>query len=119
MKEFKYEPQPLKTDKGTEVPNPFKGHILIQVPKYKERMKLIKELNMNLDAKGEIALSSDNFETASKMYDIADKYVKSLSVKRGKEEFNSIEELEYDQEGSNLILEAANVVLSGIRMGKS
>ena len=114
MKEFIYKPE----ERGNKT---FKGEILISIPKYKERLGMIKGLNFQFNEKGEVQGGSEQFESAIKIVDIAEKHVKqlALTVIETGEKISTLDDLEYSQEGTELMNEVANFVLSGVQLGKS
>ncbi len=115
MKQFSYQPQLQKDEKLV-----FEGEVVINLPKYSERLALLKSLNFKTSNDGKVEASSDQIDSMIKMIEIASKHVASVKVRRIDDgyEFNSIDELEYDKEGSELINEIANVIMSGVKMGK-
>ena len=111
MKEFKYEVKPNESHN-------FKGYITVKVPRYKERMALLRETNIKITDKGEVEAGAEKFDLAIKLAEIAEDHIAKVSVKRGEEEFNTYEDLEYLEEGTALISEVGSMVISGIKMGK-
>lgn len=112
MKEFVY-----KINKSES--HEFEGEIVLTVPKYKERLKLLKQTNMKFNAKGEISSEVDQFDMAEKIAEIAEAHIKSIDLTRDGEKFISIDELEYEADYGVLISEVGSAILSGITMGKN
>ncbi len=115
MKQFSYKPQLQKDDKPV-----FSGEVVIQLPRYAERMMLLKSINFKASGDGKVDFAGDQIDSLVRMIGIAEKHVLSVNVTRVEDgyEFKSIEDLEYDKDGSELINEIANVVISGVKMGK-
>lgn len=113
MKEFKFVP---KKESG------FEGNIMVKVPKYKERMKLLRECNFKLDAEGNVGSGMEQFDSIDKLISITESNVSSVSLVYGEGDgacsIDSIEELGYYQEGVELITELGNLILSGFALGK-
>lgn len=131
MKEFAYTPQPVERvlegkvvldEEGKPVTDPslFKGEIILKIPKYAERLKLVGQLAVNIESDGQVKTTKETMAAAIKMAEIAQEHIVSLKVENveTKEVYASFDDLEYDQDGTALINECANVVVNGIRMGK-
>jgi hypothetical protein len=119
MRTYDYIPQD-KTIDGTVIPTPFKGSVKIKVPKYTDRLRLMKECNFKVRADGQIDPNTDMIDQAIKMVEVAKKHVLEVDLVRDedKERFTDFESLEYDSDGSEVINEIANFVMSGGRLGK-
>lgn len=117
MTEIEYIPQ------GTaEKPSPFEGSVIIKMPRQKERIAMIKELKFKPNGEGAIDVNeNEGFDLAEKMIDIVEKHVGAIAVvhKSSGKTFSSLAELELYQEGTELISEIGNVVLSGIKLGNA
>ena len=93
-------------------PSPFKGIIIFEICKYTERLKMMKECNIGVEKK--------DTDTV-KMVEIALKKITKVELTRiddGKE-FKTTEELEFDKEGSAVLMQIANDVLTGVRLGEN
>lgn len=113
MKQFKYAPQ-LKDDAGNLI---FTGTVTIDMPKYKDRLALVKEVNFKVE-NGEISTGADQIDSMIKLAEIVEKHVKEIDLKVKDYELKSFEDLQYNKSGSDLINELGNVLLSGMTMGK-
>lgn len=115
MKDYVYKPE-------VNADSEFSGEVKIKIPSYKERLKIIKEMNFSFNSDGSLntSNSSSQIDIASNFVDIVEKHVEEVKVKLNEsdEEFNSIDDLGYCEEGTVLINELANLVISGIRLGK-
>lgn len=110
MKEFKFVPK-------NEV---FEGFVTVRVPKYMDRLKLLKECNFSFGANGEVNAGSGQFESIEKMVSVVEKHVSAVEivVKSTQEAIKSLDDLSYTAEGSELINELANLILGGFKLGK-
>lgn len=98
--------------KTSEVDSPFSGIVIINVPKYTERLKLQKKCNLAAK-EGSIdqaALAKIGLEHITKVELVHIKSEKAITDK---------EELEYSKEGADVILSIANDVLGGISLGEN
>ena len=112
MKEFKY---------AVPAESIFEGHVLLSIPKYKARIKAIKDLNLQVKENGEVETSTSQFDSVEKIIDLVEKHVLAvdLKVKESGEELKEVDDLGYSQEGSELINEIGNMLLGGIKLGKN
>lgn len=119
MRVFDYHPQKREVD-GNMIDPVFEGVIKVKVPKYCDRLKLMKDANFKISSTGEIDPTVDLLEQAMKMVEIAQSHTESVKLKRVDDgfEIKSFEDLEYDKDGSDLINEIANFVIGGGRLGK-
>ena len=113
MKEFTYNPK-LEVD-GKKV---FDGDVTIAIPKYKERLAMLKDINFKFNGT-EIDAGLGQIDSMIKMVEIAELHIKRFNLTRNGEYITSVDDLQYDKEGSDLLNEIGNVILSGIPMGKS
>lgn len=97
----------------TEIKNQnFEGHVEIDVPRFKERMELVKKVSLEGNE------LSNNVTQASLLVDLAYEKTKSLSIKhKSGKEFNSIEELEVYKDGIEAIYLIGSFVINGIPLG--
>jgi hypothetical protein len=97
----------------TEIKNAnFEGHAEIDMPKFKDRMDLVKQVSLEGNE------LSSNITQASKLVDLAYEKTKSLKLKhKSGKEFNSIEELEVYKDGIEAIYLIGSYVINGIPLG--
>jgi len=110
MKLYKFEPKELYSLDGEKLSSPFTGYVELQIPTYKERLTLVKEVGM-FDEK-------QAMNNLDKMFEIVESRVKEVKMKYGNEEFNSLDELSYYSEGSLIINECGKIILQGIPLGE-
>lgn len=108
MREFDFTPK-------SEV---FKGTIKVRVPSYKERVGLMKELNIKFNSNGSLDLS-EGVDLFGLLADKIEQFVVAVDLKCGKHNFSSIEDLSYYAEGSEVVNELIAVLMNGMSLGKS
>jgi hypothetical protein len=110
MKVYKYEPKMIGTPEG-EVESSFDGCIEVEIPTYRERLDLVK--SMNIDPK------NANIDHAVGLIVEVEKRIKSvnLNLKNTNEKITTFEELGYYQQGSAIINEIGRFIISGIPLG--
>lgn len=99
----------------TIIKSNFSVEIQLELLKYSERIKLLKEMNFQ-EKDGKI--DGNAVDQASKLEELVKKQIKSIKVKTASKEFNSIEELEYFDEYTEIINELSIIVLRGPKMGE-
>lgn len=97
----------------------FTGVIVLKVPQYKERIKLLKECNFKLGAEGEVTNNNEQFDSIEKLAEITEKHIERVDLKMNDQEIKSIEDLGYYAEGVELINEVGGLVLNGFTLGKN
>ena len=109
MKELKYE---VKA-KG------WSGHVMIDMPSYKEKLAILKEVNIKVGAGGAVASDDNAMEMVEKLYAKMEKLVKAVDlVHEGGTEVKSLDDLGYYAEGQEVIQEIQGVLTQGISLGK-
>jgi hypothetical protein len=98
----------------------FSGHIKFQLLKFRERLKLTKELDFKSDAQGNVVVDKNMVDTATKLIDLTEPFFLEVSVKHvsGKEA-KSFEDLEYDPCFDEIIPVLCSMVLNAGKLGKS
>jgi hypothetical protein len=114
MKEFAYVP---KAD------SPFTGKITVKIPSHKERLKLMKQVSFDVQKDGTMEKKKGTLDSAVDMSEIIHAHVVKVELQAKVEdsfvEISSIEELGYYLEGSQIFNELGNLLIGGIRLGKS
>ena len=119
MKEFSYVPKSKVVD-GVEIPAAFTGKIGISIPKFTERVKLLKEVQFGNTVPGQ-SDAANNLDFSVKMAEIAKSHTVRVALTRvsTQETLSSFEDLEYDTDGTDLINQIGHMVLTGISLGKN
>lgn len=97
----------------------FEGTIKVKVPKHVERIKVIRDLNTKIEANGELVKTG--MDSAEKLMEFAKSNIESVNLKRIEDglEVKSIEWLEYDVDGAEILSDISQVLLAGVKLGKS
>ena len=98
---------------------PYKGEVVIEVVRYKDRLRYIKECNFKIDSTGNVEIGGDQIESFIKMIELAEKHVKKVDVKHGDIHATSFDEMQDYLEFDNLVSLVASAVLNGGSVGKS
>ena len=97
----------------------FEGSIVLKVPQYKERLKLLKECNFKLGANGDIINNDSQFDSIEKLAEITEKHIEKVNLTCNGNEIKSVEDLGYYAEGVELLNEVGGLILNGFSLGKN
>ncbi len=97
----------------------FQGEVVLRVPSYDDRMDITKECAMQINEQ-EIS-NGTHFDSMKKLVSFAKKHIKSCDLVKESNgrEFKDPKELEYDDDGGNLLLEIGGFLRQGVSLGKS
>ena len=120
MYQMTWKPKTLEIN-GGQVESAFEGEILLQAPKYVERIAYFKELALLSGKVLDAANTEENAERVSKMIDIARKHIVKVNLKRKDDGivFSSIDDLEFDSDGGDILIQVCAYLLEGARLGKN
>lgn len=96
------------------------GEVVINLLKKKERMQLIADMGYELNEAGEVATKGKSFSELDEfLTQKLNEQVESVSLlhTESEMEFNSLEDLEYFQEGSKLYALLTKVLVNGPSLG--
>ena len=100
----------------------FEGVIRINMPRHKDRIKMIRDMNLNGAIKdGQAVVDSTNgMDSAIFMSEKMEQFIISVNVKHIESgtEIKTLEELECFSEGVALINEVGGVIFNGVSLGK-
>ena len=96
----------------------FSGSIILNLPSYKEKLAILKELKIKVGADGASAAEQDGMELVEKLYAKLESMVKSVDLKYDEVEFKSLDDLGYYAEGQLVVSELQNLLTSGVSLGK-
>jgi hypothetical protein len=99
--------------------SPFSGKVILKIPKYLERLELVKKFQFGVNKQSEVE-ASDQVDSTMKAFELIGPHVVSveLEIKETSEKITDLEELGYYQEGLALMMELAGFILGGIKLGK-
>ena len=101
--------------------SPFEGSVEIEIPKYTQRLKYIRDCNFVTGTDGEISAGMDNVDSIISMIESARPHVKNVKVKNVEtgDEASSFEELEDNPAFDALLPVLAPLVLNGGKVGNA
>lgn len=95
----------------------FSGSIVLEIPSYKEKLAILKEVGVKVGKDG-VDSGSDPMELVGKLYAEMEKRVKSVNLKYGEVEFKSLDDLGYYAESQAVIQELQAILTGGMSLGK-
>jgi len=99
------------------IKNSYSVIVELELLKYKDRIKLIKDMNFQVKPDGSI--DGNPLDQMEKLTDTVRRQIKSIRIKTSEREYTSLEELEYFVEYSEIINELIGVVMNGVKMGEA
>lgn len=122
MKEFKHPvrlARAVKDGEDTVEQVLADGHVIVKVPSYKERMKLMKD--MGIDFKKAASGDTSGFDPEvflEKGYDELEKSLVSMEIKLGDEVITDLEDLSHYEVFQEFLMEMAGLMMGGIKLGE-
>lgn len=118
MKTIQFVPEACKASEGKEAR--FEGHVEIECPKFNERYELIEKAGFEMDAEGRILTGIKQLPALRKSVELSKPFVKSVALKKieGGVEYKSFEDLEYDPDCDEVLIEIGSQVMNGFRVSK-
>lgn len=102
----------------------FEGFIKIKMPRYKERIEMIKKMNIKpkqSEDNVEVETENSGFDSALFMADMIQNYILNIDVTHieTKTHITTLEHLECYKEGVELINEVSSVLFNGLSLGNA
>ena len=91
----------------------FEGKIVIELLPGRERLKVLKEINLTPDSSGSISFNADTIEAVIRGTSIVEKMVKEVDLVVGGEKVSSFEDLEYCSSFNAIIMKLISVIING------
>lgn len=94
------------------------GELILEVPGYRERLRIMKECNLQVNDKGNATLNTGAIDNLINVLDVTEKYFKKINIKYGEITAKTFSELEDYPEFVDLINDAAGFILHAGKLGK-
>lgn len=97
----------------------FEGTVKVKVPKHTDRIKVLRDINTSVSSTG--ALENVGIDSAEKLMNFAKSNIESVDLKRISDGLvvNKVDWLEYDIDGADILSDISNILIQGVRLGKS
>jgi hypothetical protein len=92
------------------------GTIEIEVPKFKERMKILKDMNISVGDDATVE-SSKLLDQTEMIIDLVSSKIKKVNLSVKGHKFNSVDDLEYYEFFQGIMSELSQVLMKGISLG--
>lgn len=98
----------------------FSGYVKVKVPKHFDRINVIKSIRNKINSNGELVEAS-NMESAEILMEFAKKQIDQVNLVRIDDslEVKTVEWLEYDIDGAEVLSDISTVLVQGVKLGKS
>jgi len=101
----------------------YEGTVVINMPNYLERLKLMKECNVsfdNEDGETSVKLGSGGLDTAIALLEVTPRFIKKVSLKRkdGSRNFNSFEDMLDEPKLYKTCSEVSTLIFRGESLGE-
>jgi hypothetical protein len=115
-----WKPEPIVGENGKEVEPLVEGEVEVDLPKYVQRLRYLKQAKIKLSDKGEVDAGGDPLEQAILAVELAEKHIKkvNLTVKETGKKVKSVDEMGYLPECEAALTEIGFLVLNGPPLGK-
>lgn len=99
----------------------FKGQIKLAMPKYRDRLQMIKDCNFKTGSSGEMLLGLDNLDSIIKMIEITCKAAKEVTVTCEKTDVTakSFDEMELNPDFDAILQDVAGFYMNAGKVGNS
>lgn len=99
----------------------WEGEVVLRLPTFDEKFDYIDQMNVEFtdDGSVEISKSTERMRQVRKMVSLSEKHYVSvkLKAKDGSSEANSFEEMQYEQDLHEVLIEIGSKILHGFKAG--
>lgn len=96
-----------------------RGKVDIEISGGRERLKILKEINLTPDSDGTIKFNNSTIDAITKGAEIVEKNIKKVDLVINDEKITSFEDLEYSSGFNVVIIKLIGIILNGPeRLGK-
>lgn len=115
-----WKPEATDGADGKKVEPELDGSIEVDLPKYVQRLKYLKDANFKINQDGTVGNDVDNLDLTIRAVELAEKHIKKveLTVKETGQKIKSVEEMQYSPYCEGCLTEIGFLVLNGPQLGK-
>jgi len=123
--EFKFNLKKVKDDQKRKGKEPFSklwsGEVILDIPSADDRMKLLKELKVNVDEDGNVIAGDSKLDQGIKILSLFKDKLKKMKIVHNetKQEFTCAKELEMYEEGQELMGLLGGKIIGGPKLGEA
>ena len=98
----------------------FEGSVLVNVPSHAERLKALKKAAYTPNSNGELEIANDN-EFIVGCIEYAKTAIAKVELKKKEDSFQvpSVEWLDHDKNGAEILTAIGRILFNGVSLGKS
>ena len=100
---------------GKKIESSLEGIVEVDIPKYVQRLKYLKEANFKINSDGSVDQKTDSLGITIKAVELAEKHIKkvNLTVRGTDKKIKSVDEMQYSPECEMALTEIGFLVLNG------
>lgn len=114
-----WKPEPVTGEDGKVADSKLEGTVEVEVPKYIQRLKYLKDANFKINSDGSVGNDVDNLDLTIRAIELAEKHIKKvdLTVVETGEKIKSVEEMQYSPYCEQPLTEIGFLVINGPQLG--
>lgn len=116
--------QPIKKADGSfetkDGDQAFVGKVKVKIPKHGERLQFLKQISLSVSGDGTVD-RQHSVDLSEKIIAYAVGHIESVDLTRSSDQmkFSSVEMLEYDVDGLDVLSDIGKMLMDGVRLSKS
>lgn len=115
MFKVKFEPEACKKE-GTNI----KGYAVMRIPSFDEKYRYIEECGFEINEEAQMKVSMKQMGAIRRMVTFSkDHYEEIRFVKRDGTKIESFDQMQFDPDCDEILIEVATQLMNGFRVGKS
>lgn len=116
-----WKPTAIQGADGNEIAPKVEGEVIVDLPKYVQRLRYLKEAKFKINSDGSVGQDVDNLEMSIKAVELAEKHIESVNLKviESGEELTTVDDLQYSPYGADVLTEIGFLVLNGPSVGNA
>ncbi len=117
---YDWKPEPIDGEDGEKIEPKLAGTVQVEIPKYVQRLKYLREAKFKVNSEGQVDNSVNNLDLMIKAVELAEKHIKTvdLTVKDTGEKITSAELMGESAYCDEALVEIGFMVLNGPPLGK-
>jgi len=111
--------RPALDENGEAIKPLLEGTVTIELPKYIERLKYMRDANFKISANGQLSGDVDHLEVAIKAVELAEKRIKevNLTIVSTGVKVTTVDQMQYSSECSDALSEIGFLIINGPELG--
>ena len=117
---YTWKPETIAGADGKGVEQKVEGTVEVDLPKYVQRLKYLKEAKFKINPDWTVSDQVDNLEITIKAIELAEKHIKKvdLTVKETGDKIKTVDQMQFSPYCEECLTEIGFLVLNGPQLGK-